>query len=218
MKIIGYNASPRKRWNTAMLLEAALKGARAAGADTELVNLYGLDYKGCTSCFECKRIGGKSYGRCAMRDGLSPALEAFREADAAIFGSPIYFWNVTGQLRSFLERLWFPYLMYTKNEERSLFPRTMNTLFVYTSNAAEDMIRASGVAQFLAGNEAVSQRVFRGESQSFYSTETLQFDDYSKYVSDMFDPDERARRREEVFPQHLAQFFELGRQLAEKIK
>ena len=85
-----------------MLLESALKGAASAGAETELINLYDLDYKGCRSCFECKRLGGSSYGKCAVRDGLSPVLESFAHADAAVFGSPLYFWNVTGELRSFL--------------------------------------------------------------------------------------------------------------------
>ncbi len=215
MKVIAYNASPRKNWNTAMLLESALKGAASAGAQTKLIHLYDLNYHGCSSCFECKRIGGESYGRCALKDELSPVLESFKEADAAIFGSPIYFWNASGTLRSFLERLCFPYVIYTKDEERSMFPRSMNTLFVYTSNMAEDLLKTSIVGQSLSCNEFVSTSVFKGKSSSYYCTETLQFGDYSKYVSDMFDAKGRARRRNEVFPQQLIELFELGRKLAE---
>jgi multimeric flavodoxin WrbA len=213
MKVVAYNASPRKQWNTAMLLEAALKGARAAGAQTELIHLYDIDYKGCTSCFECKRMGGNSYGRCAMRDGLSPVLESFREADAAIFGSPIYFGNVSGALHSFLERLWFQYLTYTKKPQRSLFPRTMNTLFVYTSNAPESQIKISGLDKYLAANERECIKIFKGRSDSYYCTETLQFDDYSKYVSDMFDARDRMRRRNEIFPHQIRDLYELGKSL-----
>ena len=63
MKVIAINGSPRKKWNTAILLEKALEGAASQGADTELVHLYDLDFKGCSSCFSCKLKGGKSYGK-----------------------------------------------------------------------------------------------------------------------------------------------------------
>ncbi|MGE5496286.1 MAG: flavodoxin family protein [Burkholderiales bacterium] len=217
MKIIAYNASPRKQWNTAMLLESALKGAATAGAETQLIHLYDIDYTGCQSCFECKRKGGKNYGRCALRDGLSPILESIKEADAAIFGSPVYFGNVTGALRSFLERLWFPYLIYTDREDKSLFPRRLNTLFVYTTHDTQSALKTAGIYKTLSGNEHISNMLLKGESASYYCTETLQFSDYSKYVYDILDENERIRRRREVFPLQLIELFELGRKLAENI-
>ena len=54
MKVIAVNGSPRKTWNTATLLQKALDGAKSVDADTELVHLYDLNFKGCTSCFACK--------------------------------------------------------------------------------------------------------------------------------------------------------------------
>src|SRR5512137_578565 len=122
MKVYAINGSPRKNWNTAMLLEHALKGAAAKGAETELIHLYDLNFKGCTSCFACKLKGGKSYGKCAMKDGLTPLLEKLAEADAFILGSPIYFGTITGEMRSFMERLLFQYLEYTR-PPGSLFGR-----------------------------------------------------------------------------------------------
>ena len=71
MKIIAVNGSPRKTWNTATLLHHALDGAASRGADTELVHLYDLDFKGCISCFSCKLKNGGCYGRCAVNDGLT---------------------------------------------------------------------------------------------------------------------------------------------------
>ena len=108
LKVIAINGSPRKKWNTAMLLEKALEGASSAGAETELIHLYDLDFKGCISCFACKTLGGKSYGRCAVKDGLAPVLDRAAAADALILGSPIYFGSATGEMRSFMERLLFP--------------------------------------------------------------------------------------------------------------
>jgi multimeric flavodoxin WrbA len=108
--VIAINGSPRKNWNTAMLLEEALKGAASKGADTELIHLYDLDFTGCTSCFACKLKDGKSYGRCAVSDDLTAVLDTIYDADALILGSPIYFGTVTGEMKSFMERLLFPYL------------------------------------------------------------------------------------------------------------
>ena len=81
---------PEKR-NTATLLEHACKGAKSEGAKTELIHLYDLDYKGCTSCFACKRIGGKRYGHCAVKDDLLPVFKKVEAADAILVGSPIYY-------------------------------------------------------------------------------------------------------------------------------
>ena len=55
MKALFINGSPRKNKNTALMLERAIQGAREAGAEVELVNLYdrSLNYKGCMSCFAC---------------------------------------------------------------------------------------------------------------------------------------------------------------------
>ena len=76
MKIFAVNGSPRKKGNTATVLEHFLEGARSAGADTELIHLYDLQASGCRSCFACKLRGGASYGHCALKDDLSPVLAA----------------------------------------------------------------------------------------------------------------------------------------------
>ena len=71
MKVIAFNSSPRRDWNTAMLLRRALEGAESLGAETKLVHLNDLSFRGCQSCFACKARGGKSYGKCAVRDELT---------------------------------------------------------------------------------------------------------------------------------------------------
>ena len=96
MKVIAINGSPRKKWNTATLLEKALEGAASEGAETELIHLYDFNFKGCISCFACKLKDGKSYGKCAMNDELTHVLAKLKEADAVILGSPIYLGNSTG--------------------------------------------------------------------------------------------------------------------------
>lgn len=202
------NGSPRKRWNTAMLLEKALEGAASRGAETELVHLYDLDFKGCTSCFACKLRGGKSYGRCAMNDGLTPLLEKIAAADAFLLGSPIYFGTVTGEMRSFMERLLFQYLAYTR-PPGSLFDRTIPTAFIYTMNVSEEMMKEYHYTVHIGLNENVLSRTF-GRAESLCSFETLQFEDYDKVVFSYFDPEQRRERRRTVFPEDCRKAFELG--------
>ena len=96
MKIIAFNGSPRKEWNTATLLKKALEGASSQGAQTELIHLYDLKYQGCISCFACKKKDGVSYGKCAVKDVLKPIFEKVETADAVIFGSPVYLGTITG--------------------------------------------------------------------------------------------------------------------------
>ena len=106
MKIIAINGSPRPNGNTVTLLERAMEGARSQGAGTKRVDLYRLNYKGCVSCFYCKRKD-KPHGTCAVRDDLSPILMELKEADALLLGTPIYFDNITSGTVAFLERFLF---------------------------------------------------------------------------------------------------------------
>ncbi|OIO02584.1 MAG: flavodoxin [Desulfovibrionaceae bacterium CG1_02_65_16] len=209
MNIIAINGSPRKKWNTATLLTQALEGAREAGAQTELVNLYDLDYKGCISCFSCKKIGGKSYGRCAMKDDLTPVLERIAEADALILGTPVYFHTETGEARSFMERLLFPYVTYTPGY-KAIFPRPLPTALIYTMNVAEADAPHAAI-EYAAG---VFTRVF-GSCETLLSTDTLQFSDYSKYLSTCWDGEAKAKRRAEIFPQDCVKARELGARLVQ---
>ena len=208
MKVMAVNGSPRKKWNTATLLEKALEGAASAGAETELVHLYDLKFKGCISCFACKLKEGESYGKCAMRDDLTSVLDKLGKADAIILGSPFYFGTVTGEMRSFMERLLFPYLVYSMPPE-SLFNRKIPTAFIYTMNVSRELMNEHRYSVHIDLNGEVLRRTF-GSSELLCSFETLQFEDYDKVVFSYFDPEERRKRRKTVFPEDCRKAFELG--------
>jgi multimeric flavodoxin WrbA len=214
MKVLAINGSPRRNGNTAILLSNALKGAEVEGAETEIVHLYDLDFKGCTSCFACKRKGGKSYGKCAMKDDLAPVLEKILDVDAIILGSPIYLGNVSGEMRSFLERMIFPYLVYDKDHSM-IFPKKLKGGWIYTMNIPETQLKESGYGSLFMNNEKLMTRVF-GSSESLVVTDTFQFDDYSKYDSSMFDADLKAKRRQEVFPEDCDKAFQMGRRMVKR--
>lgn len=214
MKVIAFNGSPRKKWNTATLLEKALEGAASQKAETELIHLYDLNFSGCVSCFSCKTKGGKSYGKCAYKDELTPILERIEETDALILGSPIYLFTATGEMRSFMERLIFPYVTYTE-PPNTLFPKKINTGFIYTMNITEERVKES-CGQHLDINEMFLKRIF-GATESLLSFDTYQFKDYSKVVADRFDPEKKAKRRKEIFPKDCEKAFEMGVRFAKKI-
>ncbi|MDO0824163.1 flavodoxin family protein [Desulfosporosinus nitroreducens] len=214
MKVIAFNGSPRKGWNTEILLSKALEGAATQGAETELIHLYTLNYKGCISCFSCKRKDSKSYGKCAMKDDLMPILKKVEEADAIILGSPIYLGTTTGEMRSFLERLIFPYLVYDESHS-TLFKRKIPTGFIYTMGLNMDGLKERGYDQHFKLTDMFLERIF-GTSEYLSVTDTYQFDDYSKYVATAFDPQAKAKRREEEFPNDCKKAFDMGVRLTQQ--
>ena len=216
MKIMAFNGSPRKKWNTATLLSKTLEGAASRGAETELVHLYDLDYKGCISCFACKTIGGKSYGRCAVQDDLAPVFSKIERADAIILGSPIYFGTVSGEMRSFMERLFFPLLTYT-DPPGSLSSRKVRTAFIYTLGATQEMARERGFDKHIVANEML-MKMMLGASETLCSYDTYQFEDYSKVYAPRFDPTKKAKVRAEVFPIDCEKAFKMGARLVREMK
>ena len=207
MKVIGLNGSPRKNWNSAQMPEHALKGAAAAGAETELIHLIDLNATGCRSCFACKRIGGKSFGRCAVRDDLTDILNRILEADAVIISAPVYFGDVPGMVRNLFERLWFPGLMY-RRDGACAYDKKVKVGLIYTMNCPDEHFYDS----LIAGHKGTFERFF-GETKVVCATETLQFDNYDLYVGDMFDVPRRQEKHEKVFPEDCRRAFQMGEEL-----
>jgi len=209
MKVMAFNGSPRrKKWNTVTLLKNALKGAASVGAETELIQLYDLNYSGCISCFSCKKISRKKDGICAVQDDLTSVLDRIKNTDALIIGTPVYYGAESAATRAFIERLCFPYNKYAK-DKRTLFPRHIRTALVYTMNVSEDMIEAMGYNRHFELTRTTFERHF-GACELMVCTDTLQFGDYDKYESERFDKEAKAKRHAEVFPQDCKRAFEMG--------
>jgi len=212
MKVYAINGSPRKNKNTATLLQKALDGVKDSLKDkeieTEIINIYDFKYTGCKSCFACKRLGGTSYGKCAIKDDINEILEKLSQADGLIFGSPVYLRNITGQLQSFLERLLFPCLVYDNNYS-SIAPKKMRTAFIYTMNVTEEVMKEKGYLSTFNIMESSLERIFT-KPLVMYSNNTYQFDDYSKYKVECFSEEEKAEHRKKQFPVDCQTAFELG--------
>jgi multimeric flavodoxin WrbA len=210
---MAFNGSPRKRnWNTVTLLTSALEGAASVGADTELIQLYDLSFSGCLSCFSCKRIRRQEDGICAVQDDLTLVLDRVRNADALIIGTPVYYGTESASTRALLERLFFPYNNYSK-DMKSLFPRRINTALIYTMNVNEELLDMLGYDLHFASTRMHLEMYF-GACELLLSTDTLQYSNYEKYESEMFDEGAKARRHAEVFPEDCKRAFELGVRMA----
>ncbi len=213
-KIYAVNGSPRRNGNTAEVLRHALRGAGDAGAETGLIELGELAFSGCLSCFGCKLKGGTSYGKCALRDDLTPVLEKLLESDGIVFGTPIYFGGETGLFRNFIERLFFAPLRYDA-EHSSLTPKKFPVAFVYTMNVTPEQMEQIRYADRLRMLQAFAGRLFGGKTpEILYVCDTFQFSDYAKYDAPLFDIAHKAQVRRDQFPADCQKAFELGRRLA----
>ena len=203
-KIVAVNAGPRKGWNTDTLITEASRGAESAGAVIERFDLFRLErYTGCISCFGCKKE--KFKGHCICRDGLTPVLDAIREADGLIIGSPNYLSNLTASFRALYERLIFQNLTYAV-ENPCCNEHPIPVLLIMTSNAPDTMYEelVNGYKQVLS--------TFVGPTEVLISGETLQLKDYSTtdWPWTLFDAEARKTRHESVFPKECKKAFELG--------
>ena len=206
-KIIAVNAGPRKGWNTDTLITEAAKGAESAGAIVEKFDLFRLEkYTGCISCFGCKKE--KNKGHCVCRDGLTGVLDAIREADGLIIGSPNYLGEMTASFRALYERLVFQNLTYN-SETPCCNLNPIPVLLIMTSNAPDNFYM-----ELMQSYQQTLSR-FVGPTEILVSGNTLQLEDYSKldWEWSIFDPEEKKRRQETVFPQECAKAYDMGASL-----
>ena len=208
-KIIAVNAGPRKGWNTDTLIDEAIRGAESEGAEVEKFDLFKLDkYTGCISCFVCKKEQFK--GHCIVKDGLTEVLDAIREADGLIIGSPNYLGELTASFRALYERLMFQNLTYN-NDTPCCNENPIPVLLIMTSNAPDDLYLP------LLENYKNSMSSFVGPTEVFVSGQTLQIEDYSKTDWPwFFDPEERYERHEKIFPKEREAAFNKGKELVNK--
>jgi multimeric flavodoxin WrbA len=99
MKILGVSCSPRKKGSTVVMLEKALAGAKADGAEVELYSIAGKNIQPCDGCWGCIKTG-----KCHIKDDMQELYEKLVTADGIIFGTPIYFWGMTAQAKAVMDR------------------------------------------------------------------------------------------------------------------
>jgi multimeric flavodoxin WrbA len=99
MKILGLSGSPNGKGNTVTLMNQVLNGAKEEGAAIELYSVAGKDIKPCDGCHAC----GKT-GECIIKDDMQSLYLKLLEADGVVFGTPVYFYGMTAQLKAIIDR------------------------------------------------------------------------------------------------------------------
>lgn len=210
MKVYTINGSPRKKWNTAMLLESFANGVKSVDPNAEIktINVYDYQFTGCRSCFGCK-LKKSPAGECVVRDDIHDLLMDVRSSDGIAFGSPVYFFDLSGQLRCFLERLLYP----------GSTEKPIHSAFIYTMNATEELMEQhfrhnlDCSAAFLTSN-------FKSEPEQIFSFDTYQRDAEQEhlYRPSRQNMDAKKVRRESHFPIDLQNAYDAGVRLAKKIQ
>lgn len=134
MKVIAYNGSPRKNGNTSILIQTVFKQLNKEGIETEEINIGLKNYRGCIGCMKCAELKN---GKCVINtDDLNNQIEKIKEADGLILGSPIYCANVSGQMKTFIDRV-------------SMVSAVNGDLFARKPGAAVLAVRRAGAVQGL---------------------------------------------------------------------
>ena len=106
MKIVSLLGSPRQNSNSSAIASHMLQVAAREGAQTQSFELNRLSYRGCQGCYACKT----GLDHCVLDDSLSEVLAAVAEADLVVLASPVYYGDMTSQLKGFMDRT-FSYLV-----------------------------------------------------------------------------------------------------------
>lgn len=103
MKVVGINGSPRKDGNTAIAIKKVFAELEKRGIETELIQFAGQPIRGCTGCGACFKSKDK---QCIFKDDkLNEIIQKMVTADGIILGSPVYFSDVTAEMKGFIDRV-----------------------------------------------------------------------------------------------------------------
>jgi len=123
MKVIGFNGSPRKGFNTEQLVNKVLEGAEKKGAETKLFNLAKMDISPCRACLACRRDKP-----CSIKDDMADIITEIKNSDAVVIGSPVFMLQMSAQTKAFVDRL-FPLV---KSDETSSLKKGTKALCLFT--------------------------------------------------------------------------------------
>ena len=211
-RIMIIDGGPRRNMNTAAMCEKFAEGARDAGVEVKIVRLYDLDYKGCRSCMACK-LKNAHLPSCRFPDGLSDVLAECASADGLVMASPIYFGEVTAQLRAFFERLTFPWLSYSQGVFNA--PKKMPVTMIYTMNGmpadGDNMRKNMQIFEWVLSSSMGSP------VEAVVANNTMQVNNYVHYDFTPGTAENKLQWREEHWVEDQQKAYAAGKQMAEQV-
>ncbi len=135
MQVTCLCGSPRTKGNSSQIANHFLTQARKMGAEVQHFNLNKLNYKGCQGCDVCKT----KLDRCVLDDDLKPVLEAVRQTDILVLSTPVYYADVSSQLKAFIDRTYsFVEADYMTNPNASRLEKGKKLVFIQTQEAGSE--------------------------------------------------------------------------------
>lgn len=131
-KVVIISSSLRTGSNSEILAREAARGAAEAGNEVEFISLKDKDIRFCKGCLACQKTM-----KCVIRDDMNDLIEKIRTADALIFATPIYYYELSGQLKTFLDRC--NPLYPAKNNFRDVY--LITTAYDDAENASETAVK-----------------------------------------------------------------------------
>lgn len=101
-KIVAFVGSPRRKGNTSELVNEVINGSKKEGAEIKIYYLNDMNIKGCQGCLYCRENGV-----CFIKDDMVEVYADIKDADVVVIGSPVYIYQVSGQVKLLLDRF-FP--------------------------------------------------------------------------------------------------------------
>ena len=134
-KIITLLGSPRANGNSAAIAGRFMETAKKYGAETKTYALNKLKFRGCQGCMMCK----DKLDRCALKDDLEPVLDDIRDADALVLATPVYFADITAQMKMFMDRTYSYYVPdFMNNPVPGRLPLGKQLIFIQTQAQPEE--------------------------------------------------------------------------------
>lgn len=206
------NGSPRKNWNTYKMCENFANGVKSTGNNAEIINLYDIDFKGCRACSACKLKNGKNKNICSFPDELKGILNKISMADGICLATPIYFGDVSGVMKMFIERLIYPFVKFDK-QYTPIPPKKLKTAVIYTMNVDENTFQN----QYIGENNSAPIGFFENwithiyeKPQRICAFNTHQYKDYSKYNDERWNIKDKMQQYKNIFPKDLENAFNIG--------
>ena len=135
MKIVAIFGSPRKNGASARIAQGFLETAQELGAEIKTHYLNGIKFRGCQGCNACK----EKSEICIQKDDLTEVLADLLETDVAVFATPVYYWDVSGQFKCFFDRTWSIVKPdYTTNPQPTRLPAGKKAVLITTQGDTED--------------------------------------------------------------------------------
>ncbi len=142
-KVLIISSSPRKGGNSDLLCDQFAKGAQEAGHAVEKISLREHKINYCTGCGVCNETH-----RCVQKDDMAPLLDKLVAADVIVLATPVYFYSMDGQLKTFIDRTVpryteiadkdFYFILTSADTQKKNLARTVEALRGFTQDCLEN--------------------------------------------------------------------------------